>query len=297
LPNETPKTFSAFSRMKNANSKKWENLNNNFENYVKNIEENDIIKLVKSADISNREKLARYLLDSVGLKNIPVKIESTNNYGYCQLENIYSSDKITISKYVLKKGDPRSYEYQIKTVFHELYHAKSNGLKHDLNKIGGLNNWAFIDDTAAECSAHYLTKQAGIDYEIMPSYAEYLVNNLPKLKKLDEFKNCDTIADFGKEFIKYRFSNEYKTAELNKLYQHCKNTNINLSDYANQYKQYIEDNIDDIVNKIAENIANSNNSIKSIIKQSVIDDWKYNNVKGRGFIDSLIVAMNRKGVK
>lgn len=142
--------------------------------------ENDIINngnkeveiedLLKDADLKDRKLLAEYLMTKAGLEHIPVHVERCTPRGYCGFASIDPDQPLKINKYCLQSQDPRSDEYKTKTVFHEFYHANADGLMHDMDKIGGLDNWAFIDDTFAECSAHYLCQKAGINHEIMPAY-------------------------------------------------------------------------------------------------------------------------------
>lgn len=133
-----------------------------------------------------------------------------------------------------------------------------------------------------------------------------MVHALPRLKLLDEFKNCSTIVDFGREFLKFRFSSENKTASWEKYFKHCKRGDFDIESYARSYESYVYDNINGIVDKIYENTNSGGEQVKDAIKQAVLDGWgslskgglaSAGTIARQGFRDSLIVAMNRLGVK
>ena len=106
-----------------------------------------------------------------------------------------SNGRMKMSRFVLNSKDQRSENHSIKTLFHEAYHAKADGMVGDL--IKDKTAYLMVEETFAETSAHYLYKQLGIEKEIAASYAEKLTEMLPRLKQLDKFKDCTTLADFG----------------------------------------------------------------------------------------------------
>lgn len=252
---------------------------------------NPIQNLILGAPVNNRKYLAEHILKKSELSHINVTIEPMQDRGCTSFK--VNNGLINVERLALQEKDPRSKYYQIKTAFHEITHAKMHG-----GATSALNNTEFFkanyrlasEETVAECVAHYMTKEAGITEEIMPSYSNYLINNLPKLKQLPEYKKCSTIADFGKILSKYRYG--AVDAELLDLRGSLEKINIDINEYAKQYRQYVMDNLDDIVNKIKEN---SPDAPFSVIKDYVEDGW--HNMKGQGFNDSLILAMNRLGVK
>lgn len=308
LPNDTPKNFGSFRAMKKSDSEKWRQLQKDYRHIMKNngimkiTAKQKIDKLLKGADVSNRITFAKHLLDDSGLDHIKLSTGHSRERGFCEFDTQSLRNDIKIIKYHLQDPDNRTHEYQIKTVFHEFYHASSDGLKHDILKIG-FENWAKIDDTFAECTAHYLNKKAGITHEIMPAYADHLINNLPQLKQLPEFKDCRTIIDFGEKFAKFRFEDEKKSAEWEKYYNHCYNQ-FDVKNYAKQYYDYAVNNIEDITDKIIENSPQYVGA-----REFMINDFKnaWDKIKNNNgnlleneeymFSSSLIVAMNREGVK
>jgi hypothetical protein len=321
MPDDTPKTFSGFRRMKNSNSGKYQVLESEYRSLmqgtkgeiaVSKMAKSDIIdnslkksldKILKGIPLNDREFLANLILKQSGLSSIPVKLEGVSYRGSCRI--IDNNGKVNVLELKLQKDDNRRDEYKIKTVFHEFYHASSHGLNGDISKLGSLQNWAQMDDTFAECTAHYLSKYAVIDYEIMPAYPELLVNNLPKLKQLEEFKHCSTIQEFGKEFAKFRFVDSEKTAILDKYYNHCYNVSkVDIYEYAKQYNNYISTNMDEVLDKILENMPEYNN-YKSNMRSDIVSAWDKimrnnhslsSNEKSM-FNNSLIIAMNMEGVR
>lgn len=136
-------------------------------------------------------ELASEILDNLGL-DVPVKHKSMpNSYG-C-VTHLRQSGKFV--EMAFKTGDKRSIESKIKTMFHESFHASSlNGKKlayHNLEEI------------MAESVGTYLSKIHGANSKkIANSYLDYLIDGLPKLKKLKEFSNCNQVEDFGEVLLK-----------------------------------------------------------------------------------------------
>ncbi|MDB1923384.1 hypothetical protein PMY08_12705 [Clostridium tertium] len=236
-------------------------------------------------------------------ENLPLKVQrhKISANGQCAL-NVNNSNMKVLS-YELNSGDNRSIEYQIKTAFHELFHAKSNGLKHDIGEIT-FRDWAFIDDVFAEATAHYLNKKIGIDLEIAPSYSGHLIEALPKLKTMPIFKECKTLVDFGEVAYNYRFGNNTELnaswKEINTVLNNNKNDIINYSKY---YTNYINSNKDSLIDKLLENMPN----YKSYRENMISDLEEALNTISKGnlpknnakmiFDNALIISMNRLGVK
>jgi len=310
LPNDTPKNLGSFRIIKKSGSEKWQQLQNDYRQIIQNngiirtVAEEKIEGFLKNVDTGDRITFAKHLLKENGLGHVTFSVGRSRERGFCEFDpdSIDNNYKLKVIQYHIQSPDDRAHEYQIKTVFHELYHACSNDLKHDIDKIGFVR-WTKIDDTFAECAAHYLNRKAGINKEIMPSYPGYLINNLPQLKQLPEFQDCKTIIDFGEKFAKYRFDKNEKSAVWEKYYNHCYKSNFDVKAYAKQYYDYAIKNNEDITDKIIENSPQSKNIRDYMIKDYKSAWDKVNN--GNGYLSSneefmfqssLIVVMNREGV-
>lgn len=252
------------------------------------------------------ESIAKALLNQSGLslEDVKVSIRQIDSNGFCKFSpEDLRHERIKIIEYTLDSKDIRPFEYKIKTALHEFYHANADGLKHDWNIIG-YQAWLDIEETATETAANFLLEKAGIKQDIMLTYSEKLVKYLPKLKKLDEFKDCKTIKDFGRKFLKYRFSDEYRTAEWEGLFKQINNIDLDFKNYANQYKDYVMQNKKEIVDVIYESLNNpvkkrfSESEFKSTIENSIDNGWEhYSDIGGPGFSQSLLWAMIKMGVK
>ena len=211
------------------------------------------LKNITGYDVStptNRKKLARQVLDELGLEDIPVHIQKIQPHGYCQID-AHDLDSNVLT-YVLDSGDMRDDVYKVKTMFHEAYHASSHGHMNDMSIIGQ-DAWADIEEIFAETSSHYLTKQAGFDKILAPSYANKFVKVMPRLKYLDEYKDFETIMDFGKWGWTNRMTDG--KAVWGNLYAHAMQVKFNWKKYVtDNYVKYIDKNVDDLLDKMLENM-------------------------------------------
>lgn len=260
---------------------------------------NPFTELYKEWNGTNVKDFATKLIEH---EQLPLKVNRhkiSGAHGQCMLN--YKGSRMQIKTYELNSADARDIEYQIKTAFHELFHAKSNGLIHDIGKIS-FSDWAYVDDIFAEVTSHYLTRSIGITREITPSYPEHLVDALPKLKKLPKFSSCNTIADFGEVAYKYRFS-EDATAEWKTMLDTLNNTKHDPRDYSKHYIKYVEENKDDLIDKILENtpqLESYKNDISRYIDSGITSTNKGFRISDEAqyFLDrALIITMNRLGVK
>lgn len=260
---------------------------------------NPFTKIYENWDKTNIKDFATKLIDH---EQLPLKVNRhalSSAHGQCRMKHI--NPKMEVLTYELNSKDTRDIEYQVKTAFHELFHAKSNGLIHDIGKIS-FNDWAYVDDVFAEVTSHYLTKSIGITKEIAPSYPGHLIDVLPKLKKLPEFSSCKTISDFGEVAYKYRFS-EDTNAEWKSMLDILNNSDHDIIDYSKQYLSYIENNKNELVDKLLENMpqySSYKNDMINDIDEAV--DSINNGYVLRGnekivFDNALIITMNRLGVK
>ena len=257
---------------------------------------NKILETVKTENSDARKEIAEDLLKANGL-NVPVNVKKIRERGNCKFE--ISNDTMKLLSYNLQLDDDRDIRYQIKTMLHEIYHAKMNGLKTDITTLGTAN-FLKIEETFTESTAHYLIKELGISDNLMPAYSGYLTETLPKLKMLKEFKNCKTIEDFGGIMFDYRLGNK-KTAEWTKIYDTLDSLHFDKSEYAKKYFDYINDNLDTVTDKVIENTPiwkNRKEEIKNItldwIKNGKIPDYG----QEKNYIENILMAsMRLKGVE
>ena len=255
-----------------------------------------ILETVKTENSDARKEIAEDLLKANEL-DVPVNVKKIRERGNCKFE--ISNDTMKLLSYNLQLDDDRDIRYQIKTMLHEIYHAKMNGLKTDITTLGTAN-FLKIEETFTESTAHYLIKELGISDNLMPAYSGYLTETLPKLKMLKEFKNCKTIEDFGEIMFDYRLGNN-KTAEWSKVYNTLDSLHFDKSEYAKKYFDYIKDNLDTVTDKVIENTPiwkNRKEEIKNItldwIKNGKIPDYG----QEKNYIENILMAsMRLKGVE
>lgn len=282
-----------YQEVEDISYKEW------FEKYVKDEKENDIIKekdeLYGLSKKSPRKKFAEKLLSNLDLSHLEVTVKEMNARGSCGL-GFKSTDsgklKLIVKTYNLEKGDNRKRRYQLKTVFHEAYHALGHNKEVDfISPEYHFRDWAYMDDVFAECSAHYMMKRMGNKIPISPSYPDYLMKILPKLKKIEKFKGCKTIEDFGEIAWKAKLAGENPTwitlkKELDKI-------NID-ENYYKSYLDYARNNKSKIQTLIKRNVPNISikqieKNVEKALKNGKIDDN----------ISQLIIAnvMKLKGVR
>lgn len=242
-----------------------------------------------------RKKFAEKLLSNLKLEHLNVSVKKLNARGSCGLnfEVLDSkSSKLTVKTYNLQKDDDRKKYYQLKTVFHEAYHALGHNKEVDFISVNyDFQNWAYIDDVFAECSAHYMMKRMGNKIPISPSYPKHLSETLPKLKKLEKFKKCKTLEDFGEIVWKDRMSG--LNPNWITLRKELENIEIDKS-YYDTYLEYARKNRSKIYTLIKRNSP----SMPNEIIQNILDNALSKN-KGEEQFFSLIIAntMKLKGVK
>ena len=209
--------------------------------------EQRIVDYYKNNKTADRDILAREILDNLGLSQVPVNITQMSDWGYCSID-VNGGIWKTLS-YNLRKNDTRKKGYRIKTAFHEAFHAKADGLKTDFYIMG--KDFLQIEETFAESAAHYMAAQVGIK-GLSPSYPEKLLEMLPRLKQLPEYKNCKTISDFGKIALEQRINNG--TAEWAQLYNQCMSVKHDWQQYAMKYFHEIEAEKEKYIDKVLENM-------------------------------------------
>src|SRR5699024_10934688 len=124
---------------------------------------------------------------------------------------------------------------------------------------------------------------------------------LPRLKQLEEFKDCKTLSDFGEKAWEIRLNE--KDARWAGLYEEAMKVNHNWLSYAGQYVEYIDENLDDLLDLMLEKMP----KYKHIKKYMKAD---YTNAKAKIEMKELLIgneqivlqntlinAMTRLGVK
>lgn len=214
----------------------------------------DIDKMKGNDDI---QKFAEQLADNLNIDRtrIPVEVIPLGYNGNSPVDTSRAdiSQVCHFDALQLKKDDPRSMEHRIKTAFHESYHVSLDGYEWDaLDKKGMLiSSWADLEDTFAESSAHYLTQEYGIGKKLAPAYSDKLVRNLPRLKQLEEFKECNTIQDFGR--VAFEKRKKGQNGVLKDLIKRMKQVELPKG-YQSQYFDYIRENKDELYKMIDESM-------------------------------------------
>ena len=267
------------------------------------IKDKNLNKLVgdfKKLDLltyDSRRKLGKDILSTLEIENVKVGIQDISAHGFCKFS--FSGDVGTVFEYTLNSKDMRSESYKIKTAFHEAYHAKSTGMKTDYPKYS--KKWLEIEETFAESSAHFMAKAVGVEDEISPSYAEKLVNILPRLKRMDKFKNCSSISDFGEIAWADRLNGV--NPEWESLYNDCMAENIKFNDYAMQYIPYIEENHEELVDLTLKNMPQYEQYRVNFLMdcttsiEKIKNNETLNGNQNMVFKNILANSMNRLGVK
>jgi len=261
----------------------------------------DFVSRMKSYYSENRnidmKTFGREILDNLNLNDIPVNVKSMKDWGYCSIQK--TGNIMNVLDYNLRSGDARSQKYRVKTAFHEAYHAKANGLKTDLGNIPR-SHWLDIEETFAESSAHYMAEEMGIT-DLTPSYADKLINMLPRLKKLPEFASCTKISDFGKIALENRMNGV--ASEWETLYDEAKKMPHNWKNYSKQYFPEINKNINDYVDKMLENMPQYVDFKPNMMEdarnamQKVENGGKLSSNEELVLSNLACIAMNRLGVR
>lgn len=247
------------------------------------------------------KQFAEKLIDNLGIdrSNIPVNIKSIQDNGYCRLGSRTTRNKLYFDEYVLNSNDARSMNYRIKTAFHESFHLSANGLEWDgLDSSGNIvEKWRSLEETFTESSAHYLIEKYGISAKLSPSYAQELVENLPRLKKLTKYSSCSTIQDFGE----IAFKDRQNGVGAKWLQLHSDMSNVILpTDYYSQYNSYIANNEDDLFDMFFENLVGYSqyrSQMKAELKSAMGKDfWLLSGNEKLVYSNILACAMQKVGV-
>lgn len=247
---------------------------------------------------TDREKLGKKVLEAYHVEGVPVHVKAMTDYGYCSVK--VENDILKVIDYNLNANDKRSAAYQVKTAFHEAYHASGNGHATDFGKIAN-SRWLDIEETFAESTAHYAAGTYGI-IDLAPSYPDKLVKMLPRLKQLPEFSECNKIADFGKVAQELRQNGGGSTWK--QLSQKTMRKKFDFGDYTQQYFPEIRSDIAGYVDKILENMpecASYRNNMITDLEKGMANveklGFSLNDNESIMLNNAVAVAMNRIGVK
>lgn len=232
---------------------------NEFKEKARNVPIQKIVDDFVNGKLTDRQALGERILKEYGVDGVQVNIKNMTDYGYCSIR--IQNGKLTVTDYNLNASDKRSIPYQIKTAFHEAYHASGNGFSTDIGSMDQ-SRWLDLEETFAESSAHYMASQYGIT-GLTPSYPDKLVKMLPRLKKLPEFKGCKTIADFGK--IAQEARQNGGGSVWKDMSQRAMRKRFDFATYTKQYFQTIRKDVPGMIDKILENMPESKQYRKDMI--------------------------------
>lgn len=234
----------------------------------------DYVREIRSGASTDRETLGKEILKDYNVSGVTVRVANIQDHGNCSVG--VERGKLRVDTYNLNKGDQRSAEYQIKTAFHEAYHASGNGFPTDMHMVDS-GKWLDIEETFAECSAHYSAGKYGIT-GLTPSYADKLVKMLPRLKKLPEFSSCKTVSDFGKIALEERLKGGGSVWK--DLYTRAMRKRHSYSDFVKKYFPIIRSDTESAVDKILENMPQCAPYKKQMIQEL---ESGMNNIEKYGF--------------
>lgn len=246
----------------------------------------------------DRETLGKQILEDYHVNGVPVYVKGMPDYGYCRVKD--NDGILEVIDYNLNENDKRSAIHQVKTAFHEAYHASGNGYATDYRKMDA-SRWLDLEETFAESTAHYMMQKYGIT-DIAPSYPEKLVKMLPRLKKLPEFSGCRTISDFGK--VAQELRQQGGGSVWKSLSQSTMRKKFDFGSYTKQYFSEIRKDIPGYVDKILENMPGSIKSrndmiadLEKAMKHIEVHGFTLSDNESFMLNNAVAVAMNRMGVK
>lgn len=252
-----------------------------------------------------RRIFAKELLADANL-DIPVSIKKISAHGNCGID--INNGTFDITSYNLNSGDSRGSAYQFKTMLHEYYHARAKGLPIDVDPsraedIKRLKDVILdMEETFAEVASHYLINLLGNEDGLSPSYSGKLVRNLPRLKQLDEFKDCKTLIDFGEKAITYRFGDK-ATIGFEGLHAEMSSVPFDLAEYARSYVSYMEENKEVLIDKLLENSPHDKPYKKNMLEDlddgiKLIKKGSYPRDASQAYVvDTVLInAMNKEGI-
>lgn len=252
-------------------------------------------------DPKHRKKVMEELASRIGLDKGIVKSTKGSSAGHVAWR-MGAKGEINVMEFAYKQDDNSHDPSKWSTMLHEFYHLNYAGLITDRNKIGA-DNWVRIEETFTEVTSKYMMKLLGLNDSAALSYPAHLMDTLPKLRRLPEFKECKTLDDFGAKMLKYRFGDTSKTAQWEPIYDQLKGMSINKNNYYEHYRDYVMANKEEITQQIYDGIyhpktkALGETRLKQIISQGIDDGWKVmKNTNGEIWEQSVICAVRALGI-
>ena len=255
-----------------------------------------------ATDAKSMKTVGQNILERIDKGHIPVSVREINDTGFVK-SAVGDDGVMEVSEYALKSTDVRDDRYKIKTAYHEAYHAADDGKLTDVYS-GYFNDitWRAVEETFAETSAHYAMAMEGLQEHLTPTYSDYLIDTLPRLKKLDKFKDCESLADFGRIAWHDRLNGQGSVWA--DLANEMSAVSHDWREYGRQYNKYIKENANTLVDRHLELFAPDykpyrarftkelKSAIVKINKGSPLD-----HNETRLYKAALINAMNDVGVK
>lgn len=206
------------------------------------------------------------MMDIMGINKQGLKISPSvggdSAQGFCRVRDPHTR-RLLFSEIAIKRRTPKSVHYVIKTIMHENAHLLSQGKKiseDSFTKKGEHEKYTFVDESITELIAMTLHSKYS-DTPLVPSYSKYLVNFIPKIIQLDEYKDCKTVYELGERFLKQRLEGtEPDALELNNRLARLKVD----KEFYSQHHDYITENLDTIIERLVEYMPDSKNYRKSM---------------------------------
>jgi hypothetical protein len=274
------------------------------ERAFKNLVIDRLPRLEDIQDNTTRKKFAETLISCLGIDgDVKVSLKKISARGQCLF--YVDGDTCNYFEYTLQSNDDRSKPYKIKTAFHEAFHLSLKGHKWDAVKNGKINEkWRIIEESLTEASAHYAMKLYGVEENLAPSYADLLIHTLPRMRRLDKFKGCSNLEDFGKIAWKDRLLGN--SGKWEDLYDQVFSVKFDESKYYKQYFGYIEKHKDELFDKFFENapgLTKYRPAMEQDLRNSM-DAFRngksFSNLSRNEktvFSDILVNAMQKEGIK
>ena len=216
------------------------------------VQKKDISDFKTKEDVISNTK---EVLESMGIDTNEIHVESKTigrSLGACRIDT-NAADYREVCRYSelsLSNKDSRPMEYQVKTSYHEAYHMALEGKEWDM--FENQNTWTDIEETMTECAAHFQMQELFGVNDLLPSYADKIALNLPRLKQLDKYSECKTIQDFGKIAWNDRVVNyDNKNGKWQDTMLEMTKVRLN-SRYYDQYSDFINENKEHILDKLIE---------------------------------------------
>lgn len=197
--------------------------------------------------------------------------EVNGAHGYCRFDN--EQGTLRYSEIAVEYKTERSINYAVKTILHEATHLLSNGIELKSYEENGRvfkEERIPMDETITELIAASLTNKIIPKTDILHSYSKEIVEIVPKLLQLDEYKHCKTLNELGEVLLEKRLTGQEKNPT--DFYRELKKIEAPLEFYT-QYHQHIKDNIETIMDKVIKKNP-KNKGIRTYIEKEALSALK-----------------------